>query len=241
MDGDGQDVDVRGMFNQIAWRYDVLNSVLSFGMDRHWRARMLVQAERLVPSAVLDLACGTCDVTLLLLRRLRPDKLVGGDLSSGMLAMGREKLSGERGGDSVCLVECAAEALPFENDTFDLVTIAFGVRNFSCIEKAFSECRRVLRPGGHILILEFSHPSTALFRWSYNFYSHLVLPIIGGLVSGSFSSYRYLPRSIDAFVRSGALARGMELGGIREVSRESLTFGVAELVLGVKEEVANVG
>lgn len=222
---------VWGMFRQIAYRYDFLNHLLSFNLDRLWRRRAIRMAKEWKPESVLDLACGTGDITIDLLRKVQPKKLVGADLTSRMLAVCKMKLRQGQNGQHVELVECEAEALPFEEEMFDLITIGFGVRNFTNVPQAIAECSRVLRPGGRLMVLELSQPPKGLFRLFYHFYSYQILPIIGGLVSGSFAPYRYLPRSVSNFAKSGILQESIRESGLQLESRTKLTYGIAEITV----------
>lgn len=224
-------MNVQSMFGRIAPRYDLLNHLLSLGADRGWRRRAVDCASQLPHGAILELACGTGDLTVALDKRLTPQRLVAADFSSQMLGLAQRKLARLLPGREVELRRCTAEELPFGEGEFDLVTIAFGARNFADLERAMRECRRVLRPGGHLLVLEFTLPRSRVVRGLYRAYSATVMPLVGGLLSGSFSAYRYLPRSIRNFARSGALPRAIEASGMPVVLAERYTYGVVELVV----------
>ena len=224
-------MNVQSMFGRIAPRYDLLNHLLSLGADRGWRRRAVDCASQLPHGAILDLACGTGDLTVALAKRLTPQRLVAADFSSQMLGLAQRKVARLLPGREVELRRCAAEELPFGEGEFDLVTIAFGARNFADLERAMRECRRVLRPGGHLLVLEFTLPRSRVVRGLYRAYSATVMPLVGGLLSGSFSAYRYLPRSIRNFARIGALPQAIEASGMPVVQVERYTLGVVELVV----------
>ncbi len=224
-------MNVQSMFGRIAPRYDLLNHLLSLGADRGWRRRAVDCASQLPHGAILDLACGTGDLTVALAKRLTPQRLVAADFSSQMLGLAQRKVARLLPGREVDLRRCAAEELPFGEGKFDLVTIAFGARNFADLGRAMRECRRVLRPGGHLLVLEFTLPRSRVVRGLYRAYSATVMPLVGGLLSGSFSAYRYLPHSIRNFERSGALPRAIEASGMPAVQVERYTLGVVELVV----------
>jgi len=222
-----------GMFTAIARRYDLLNHMLSFNVDRHWR-RMLVTVARTRPGErVLDVATGTGDVAIEFARRTRAGEIIGLDPSSGMLEVGREKLARLAGMDHVRLVEGDALALPFPDASFDVVTIAFGLRNLPDYGAGIAEMARVLRPGGRLLVLEFLPPEGAA-RLVFRPYIATVLPIVGRVISGSPEAYRYLASSIRSFVTAEA-TRGMLAGaGLENVETRRLTGGVAGLHRGAK-------
>ena len=174
-------MNVQSMFGRIAPRYDLLNHLLSLGADRGWRRRAVDCASQLPHGAILDLACGTGDLTVALAKRLTPQRLVAADFSSQMLGLAQRKVARLLPGREVELKQCAAEELPFGDGEFDLVTIAFGARNFADLAHAMRECRRVLRPGGHLLVLEFTLPGSRVVRGLYRAYSATVMPLVGGV------------------------------------------------------------
>lgn len=223
------------IFDRIAHRYDLLNRLLSFGRDVAWRRRMA----RILPDAeglrVLDLATGTADVLLFLDAECgRVARGVGVDMSSGMLARGREKLLRANLSCKLALVRGDATAIPVAEETFDVVTIAFGIRNVADVEAALREMRRVLCPGGRALVLEFSIPGNPIIRIPYLFYFRHVLPRIGGLISGDAAAYRYLNRTVEAFPYGEAFCALMTEAGFSRVVAQPLTFGVAALYVGEK-------
>jgi demethylmenaquinone methyltransferase/2-methoxy-6-polyprenyl-1,4-benzoquinol methylase len=223
---------VRRMFGAIAPTYDLLNRILSFGVDESWRRRL---AARLPSSElrVLDLACGTGDVAFAIAAARRPSTLFGADFALPMLKAARSKAA-RRGAGPLLLQNASAEDLPYRSDSFDAVTIAFGIRNVIRRERALGEIVRVLKPGGISLVLDFSLPPNPLIRALYGFYFHRLLPLVGGLISGNFSAYRYLPRSVEAFPPRQEFARMMEEQGLRRVAYEDLTLGIATLYEGHK-------
>jgi len=224
---------VKRMFGAIAPRYDLINRILSFGVDVGWRRAMV----RNLPQGklrVLDLACGTADVAIEILRA-RPDALIfGADLSLPMLRAGRPKLIARKMEDAIYLAAASAEDLPYADETFDAVTIAFGIRNVSRREKALAQMARVVKPGGKVLVLDFSLPPNPLVRRLYGFYFHRVLPLLGGLISGSLEAYRYLPKSVEGFPARKEFAEMMVRAGFGEVAWVDYTLGVATLYGGVK-------
>jgi len=218
---------VRGMFGRIAHRYDLLNHLLSFQIDRWWRSRTAraLRAELQRPDArVLDLACGTGDLTLAL-QRGGPARIWGSDFCHPMLVRARAK-------GAARLFEADALELPLADQSFDLVTVAFGFRNFADHRRGLQQMRRVLKPGGRLAILEFSTPPNRAFAALYRFYSTRLLPRIGGLVSGSREAYTYLPESVRKFPDAESLATAMREAGYVDVSYRYMTFGVVALHTG---------
>jgi demethylmenaquinone methyltransferase / 2-methoxy-6-polyprenyl-1,4-benzoquinol methylase len=223
---------IRTMFSAIAPTYDFLNRVLSFGVDGAWRRRLVA---RLPPGGdrVLDLACGTGDVALAAAAARPGARIFGTDFSLPMLRGAKQKVA-RRTGSEILLQNGSAEELPFRGECFDAVTIAFGIRNVVRREKALSEIRRVLKPGGSLLILDFSLPRNAAVRAVYGFYFRRLLPLVGGLLSGNFQAYDYLPRSVEGFPAREDFARTMEEQGFKGVEYQEFTLGVATLYCATK-------
>ena len=220
---------VRGMFDRIAGRYDLLNHLLSFNLDRKWRARTVERVANVLarPDArVLDLCCGTGDV-LLGLEDRREINIFGSDFSHAMLVAARKKVASP-------LFEADALMLPLADCSLDLITIAFGFRNLASYEKGLEELRRVLKPGGLLAILEFSQPTNPVFAAMYGFFSTRVLPWIGGAISGSRDAYSYLPESIRKFPGADELVAKMRASGFERVDFERMTGGAVALHLGVR-------
>lgn len=225
---------VRGMFGRIAPRYDLLNHLLSFNLDKRWRARTVARVSEILdrPDAqVLDLCCGTGDVALALESRARRS-LLASDFCHPMLVEARRKI-GTRGFRTP-VFEADALALPLASDSLDLITVAFGFRNLANYQSGLEEMLRVLKPGGVAAILEFSQPTNSAFRALYGFFSTSVLPRIGGLVSGSPEAYSYLPESIRKFPGAEQLAQDMRRVGFSRVEFERMTGGAVALHLGYK-------
>lgn len=221
------------MFDTIARRYDLLNHVLSFGIDLNWRRRLVRMAGEGSPERILDLASGTGDVALALARRTGA-QIVASDLSEGMLAVAREKISKAGLSGRIGTVAAAAEELPFGDGEFDAVTVAFGVRNFGDLSRGIGEAFRVLRPGGSLYVLEFSMPKGWFFGPLYRFYFRNVLPLIGGIVSGDRKAYRYLQGSVEEFPAGDAFLEIVRGCGFGEGRAGRLTGGVATLYSAVK-------
>ena len=214
---------VRSMFASIAHAYDLNNRLHSFGRDQAWR-RATVRIAGLRPGdEVLDVACGTGDLARAF-ASAGAGRVVGADYTPEMLDLAREK---PRVGAGVEYLEADAMALPFEDASFDVVSIAFGIRNVAEPARAFAEFRRVLRPGGRLVVLEFSEPGFAPLRWASNFYTRRVMPLTATLVSRDRSgAYRYLPRSVETFLDREAMASAIERAGFAPVTQRALTFGV---------------
>lgn len=217
------------MFGRVAPRYDLANHLLSANVDRYWRNRTVTNVRDVLrrPDArVLDLACGTGDL-LIAMERDAGRALLGSDFCHPMLTGAREKLDRSRLRSG--LLEADALALPFGDSTLDLITIAFGYRNFANYRAGLVELRRVLRPGGALAILEFTQPPNKAFASVYNWYSRRVLPILGGAISGERDAYSYLPESVRKFPDAPGLAALMKECGFARVDWEYLTFGIAAL------------
>ena len=223
---------VRSMFGRVAHRYDLANHLLSANVDRYWRSHTVAQVREILhrpDSRVMDLACGTGDL-LVALEREAGRALYGSDFCHPMLQGARDKLRRLtlRSG----LLEADALALPLPDASLDLITIAFGFRNFANYRAGLVELRRVLRPGGTLAILEFSQPPNALFAGVYGWYSRKVLPILGGAISGAPDAYKYLPASVKKFPNAPELMAMMAECGFAEPGFEYLTFGIAALHIG---------
>jgi demethylmenaquinone methyltransferase/2-methoxy-6-polyprenyl-1,4-benzoquinol methylase len=225
---------VRGMFGRIAGRYDLLNHLLSFNLDRLWRRRLTNRVAHILqdPKArVLDLCCGTGDVMLSLEKR-RGAAVFGADFCHPMLVEAQRKVAAR--GFRSTLFEGDGLQLPLADASLDLVTVSFGFRNFSNYERGLTELLRVLKPGGTLAILEFSQPGNRLFRSLYDWFSLKMLPRIGGLISGSGDAYEYLPESIRKFPNAEGLKAKMLSAGYAKVEFEPMTFGAVALHIGRK-------
>lgn len=231
-EAEGKAEHVEQMFDAIAPRYDLLNRVLSLGIDQYWRTRAVRLLAEEQPTRILDVATGTADLAIKAERMLHPREVVGVDLSAEMLHYGRQKL--ERLGLSprIKLVQGDASRLPFADDAFDAVLVAFGVRNFEDLVAGLRDAARVLRPGGHLVVLEFSRPRAFPIKQLYALYSRHVLPRIGGALSSDSGAYRYLPDSVAAFPDGHDFLDRMRMAGFTELLWEPLTFGIASLYRG---------
>jgi demethylmenaquinone methyltransferase/2-methoxy-6-polyprenyl-1,4-benzoquinol methylase len=229
---EGKAEAVEEMFDTIAPRYDLLNRVLSFGVDRYWRSRAVGLLADEQPARVLDAATGTADLAIEVERTLHPREVVGIDLSAEMLQYGRAKLDRLGLAPRISLVQGDATDPPFPDGAFDAALVAFGVRNFEDLEAGLRGLRRVLRPGASLVVLEFSQPRTFPVKQLYAWYSRHVLPRIGGALSPERSAYEYLPSSVAAFPDGADFLDRMDASGFTDLLWEPLTFGIASLYRG---------
>ncbi len=221
------------MFNNISRRYDLLNRVLSLGIDVQWRKKAVAILKAHRPETVLDVATGTADFAIAAVKA-GPKKITGVDISEQMLAVGREKITKLKLNDTIELLSGDSENLAFQDNYFDAVIVSFGVRNFENLEKGMSEIRRVMKPGALLIVLEFSKPNGFFFKHLYNFYFRFILPSIGKLISKDTSAYRYLPDSVNAFPYGKAFTSILDKTGFKNTQCKELTFGVSSIYTGIK-------
>ena len=225
---------VETMFNSIAPTYDRLNHLLSLGIDRRWRRAAIDALKPFAPQTILDIATGTGDFAILAARRLDPDRIIGVDISEGMMDVGREKVK-EAGLDNVIFfMKDDSTALTFDTDSFDAVTVAYGARNFEDLEAGLREMCRVLVPGGHLMLVELTTPPRFPMKQLFHFYAHTVMPLIGRLVSHDDSAYTYLPQSMEAFPQAEQLVPMLRRCGFSEVTFKRFTFGLSTMYLATK-------
>jgi demethylmenaquinone methyltransferase/2-methoxy-6-polyprenyl-1,4-benzoquinol methylase len=225
---------VAEMFNNIAGRYDFLNRFLSAGIDLRWRKKAIRQLASLQPKTMLDVATGTADMALLADQLLHPDKIIGIDISEGMLDVGRQKINQQGRSAVIELLKGDSEAINFPNDTFDAVMVAFGVRNFQDLERGLSEIRRVLKPGGRLVILEFSKPKAPVVKTIYQLYMKWITPGLGKLFSKNREAYQYLDESIRRFPEREKLVAVMNQTGYQQSNYKTLSLGICCIYCGEK-------
>jgi demethylmenaquinone methyltransferase / 2-methoxy-6-polyprenyl-1,4-benzoquinol methylase len=226
---------VSNMFDNIAPYYDLLNKVLSLGIDRTWRTKAikLLQADQ--PKMVLDVATGTADLALETVKRINGvEQIIGVDISNEMLAIGRKKIAAKNLQHVISLKEGDSENLPFQDNTFDAITVAFGVRNFENLEKGLGEMLRVLKPGGKVIVLEFSKPTIFPFKQLFNFYFKYILPFIGKMTSKDPKAYKYLYESVQAFPDGNSFVAVLNKLGYQSTQFIPLSLGICSIYLGKK-------
>ena len=225
---------VRKLFDNIAPDYDKLNHILSLNIDKGWRkkaVRNLVDTDE--PLKVLDVACGTGDFTIEIAQKVgKGSEVIGVDISEGMMAVGREKI--KKAGVSAELFVADCEDLPYADNTFDRISVGFGVRNFEHLELGLSQMCRVLTPGGKLVILELSVPSNAFIRWCYKLYFLKILPAIGGMISGDRGAYEYLPASVLRFPGPDKFIPMLKSAGFAQVEHTPLTLGICRMYVAKK-------
>lgn len=226
--------EVQQMFDNIAPTYDKLNHILSLSIDKMWRRRVVRKVRRMKPEKIMDLATGTGDLAIKLAQAMPKAKIMGVDLSENMLAVAAEKVRRKGLDDHIALYQGDAENLEVADGVLDVVTVAFGVRNFGNLEKGLSEIMRSLRSGGHIVVLEFSTPRNFLVRKCYQFYSNHIMKPVGGLVSKDRKAYDYLPDSIVEFPDRERFLEIMGRTGFVECRRYSQSLGIAQIYIGRK-------
>ena len=224
---------IAAMFNSISGKYDFLNHFLSLGIDILWRKRAVRLLKNHQPKLILDIATGTGDFAIEALS-LNPEKIIGVDISEGMLSVGREKLIKKNLTNKIELLSGDSEILPFDDNFFDAVIVSFGVRNFENLEKGLSDMLRVLKPGGKVVILEFSKPKSFPFKQVYQFYFQWILPKIGKLISKNHVAYTYLPDSVEAFPDGDDFLNILNKIGFQKNQCTPLTLGISSIYSGSK-------
>ncbi len=225
---------VEAMFDNIAPTYDALNHRLSWDIDKGWRKKAIKLLAPFHPKSILDIATGTGDFAILAAQTLKPDKLIGADISEGMMEIGRQKVEKAGLKDVVSFKKEDCMALSFEDNTFDAVTAAFGIRNFQDLDKGLMEMCRVLKKGGHLSIAELTTPVSFPMRQLFHVYSHSILPIYGRLISKDQSAYSYLTATIEAFPQGERMMDILKKAGFSKVSFKRLTFGICTIYFAEK-------
>lgn len=225
---------VETMFNHIAPTYDRLNHTLSLGIDRRWRSKAVDALKPFAPSTILDIATGTGDFAILTARRIDPDRIIGVDISEGMMEIAQEKVKKEGLDNVIYFMKDDCTALSFDDNNFDAVTVAYGARNFEDLEAGLREMHRVLKPGGHLMLVELTTPPSFPMKQLFGFYAHTVMPLVGRLVSHDDSAYTYLPLSMEAFPQAEVLVPLLKHCGFSEVKFKRFTFGLSTMYLATK-------
>ena len=222
------------MFDNIAPTYDTLNHRLSWDIDKGWRRKAISQLAPYTPQSLLDIATGTGDFAIMAAQMLSPQRLIGADISEGMMDIGREKVK-KAGLDSIIRFEREdCTALSYAEDSFDAVTAAFGIRNFANLDKGLAEMCRVLKKGGHLSIVELTTPVSFPMKQLFHIYSHTVLPVYGRLISRDSSAYTYLTKTIEAFPQGEQMVEILKKAGFAEASFKRLTFGICTMYFATK-------
>ena len=234
-DGQGKKSElVEQMFDNIAFSYDKLNHRLSWDFDKRWRRKAVEQLKALQPKRMLDIATGTGDFAILAAEMLHPEQIIGADISEGMMEIGRQKIVEKNLSEVISFMKEDCLNLSFEDNSFDAVTAAFGIRNFQDLDKGLSEMCRVLRPGGMLSIVELTTPVHFPMKQLFNVYSNTVLPIYGTLISKDSSAYDYLNKSIAAFPQGERMMDILKKAGFDKVSFKRLTFGICTMYIAEK-------
>lgn len=220
---------VQEMFDSIAPAYDFMNRAMTFGIDKLWRAKAVKILSSHAPKSILDVATGTGDLAIKLAKELNPDKIVGIDLSQGMIEIGRSKVADAGLDRKIELVQGDCLDLPLPDDEFDCVTVAYGVRNFEHLSQGYQEMLRVLRPGGMLCVIELSTPTSPLVKPLYKFYTRYIIPAVGRMVSKDVRAYSYLPESIAAVPQGNDMLRLMQEAGFVDCRFKALTFGTCTI------------
>ncbi|MBS1650538.1 MAG: bifunctional demethylmenaquinone methyltransferase/2-methoxy-6-polyprenyl-1,4-benzoquinol methylase UbiE [Bacteroidetes bacterium] len=221
-------VQIAKMFDNISNKYDALNSILSIGIHKGWRKKCVNRLKILQPQHILDVATGTADFAIEC-SKLHPKKVIGIDISEGMLNIGRKKIQDKKLDTIISLQQSNAETADFTDSSFDAIVIGFGVRNFQNLEKGLTNLQRMLKPEGKLIILEFSFPKNTIVKWFYNFYLFKLTPFVGKLVSKDNRAYTYLAESIEAFPNNEKLVAILKNCGFTKASYNSLFFGVSAI------------
>ena len=231
---DKKGAQVEQMFDSIAENYDTLNHTMSMGIDRSWRKKGILALKHLNPKSILDIATGTGDLAMQAYDLLRPEHILGIDISEKMMDVGRLKVEKVGLSDKISFEKQDCMNLGLPDNSFDAAMVAFGVRNFEDLDKGLKEILRVLKPGGQLMILELSTPQHFPMKQAYWLYSRLFIPTIGRLISKDKTAYSYLPKSIEAFIQGKNMVNALALNGYRNATYKTYTFGICSMYLGTK-------
>ncbi len=229
----GKKEQVAKMFDNISENYDGLNRVISLGIDVSWRKKVVKLVGENNPKQILDIATGTGDLAIMM-ASLNPDKIIGLDISKGMLEVGKKKIAKANLSEKIEMIVGDSEDMPFKDNTFDAITVSFGVRNFENLDKGLTEIKRILKPNGKLVILETSNPTKFPFKQGYKLYTTLILPIIGKLFSKDKVAYSYLSESANHFPFGVAFNNILQKNGFKNAKDKPVTFGVASIYTATK-------
>ncbi len=225
---------VEAMFDNIAPTYDTLNHRLSWNIDRGWRRKAIQALAPYQPQTMLDIATGTGDFAIMAAQMLKPQRLIGADISEGMMEIGRQKVKAQGLDGTITFEREDCTALSYPDGTFDAVTAAFGIRNFADLDKGLAEMCRVLKPGGHLSVVELTTPVTFPMKQLFAIYSHTILPVYGRLISKDTQAYSYLTKTIEAFPQGERMTGILKKAGFSQASFKRLTFGICTMYLATK-------
>jgi len=230
----GKKEQVTEMFDNISNNYDGLNRVMTFGIDVSWRKKVVERVASVAPKSILDIATGTGDLAIMLAQQTKADKIIGLDISKGMLEIGREKVKYANLREKITMTQGDSENLPFEDDSFDAITVSYGVRNFEDLDQGLSEIRRVLKPGGILVVLETSVPTKFPFKQGYQIYTKTFLPVMGKLLAKDKEAYAYLSKSAEAFPYGKKFNAILSKNLFQSVTDRPVTFGVSTIYTAFK-------
>lgn len=225
---------VEAMFDNIAPTYDALNHRMSWNIDKYWRKKAIKAISRQSPESILDIATGTGDFAILAAEKIKPQQIIGADISEGMMAIGREKVKAKGLEQIIRFERQDCTALSYPDNTFDVVMAAFGIRNFQDLEAGLAEMCRVLKPGGMLCVLELTTPVSFPVKQLYHIYSHAVLPVYGKMISNDSSAYTYLLKTIEAFPQGETMVEILKKTGFSKADFKRLTFGICTLYTAYK-------
>ncbi len=229
----GKKEQVAKMFDNISEDYDGLNRVISLGIDVSWRKKVVKLVGENNPQQILDIATGTGDLAIMM-AQLDPEKIIGLDISAGMLEVGKQKIAKANLSDKIEMIVGDSENMPFDDNTFDAITVSFGVRNFENLDKGLTEILRILKPGGKFVVLETSNPTKFPFKEGYKFYTNFILPVIGKIFSKDKVAYSYLSESANSFPFGEVFNNILQKNGFKDAKNLPVTFGVASIYTALK-------
>ncbi len=232
---EGKTEQVEKMFDGIARSYDLLNHLLSFGIDKRWRKKTIQVLSRFPHEKILDIATGTGDFALLTCQMLRPSRLTACDISEGMMEIGKKKALEAGLNDIISFQKEDCTRLSFRDNQFDIITVAYGVRNFAHLDKGLEEMHRVLKPGGHLAILELCVPDTEPMKSLFRIYSHVWMPLLGRLISKDKKAYSYLPATMEAFPQGEIMKGIIQKAGFKDVYFKRYSFGLSTMYIATKQ------